>query len=152
MTEIKKMMFAADFSAVSKKALEMAVSLKESLGCSMDVVHVFDSSSFEMPAPYYFMPGVDKWVDEHFSGLKEKGRMALGDLLPGLGDCRGHFLEGKANKTLVKFAGENDIDLIIMGTHGHKGFNHLILGSVAEYVVRHAPCAVLTVKGEPSPE
>ncbi len=153
MTEIHKMMFATDFSEISHKALDMARFLKKNLGCSLDVVHVFDPSAFEMPAPYYFMPGVEKWIDDHFSGLKEKGRTALSDLLPGLGDeARTHFIEGKATKELVAFAKKNDIDLIVMGTHGHKGFNHLIMGSVAEHVVRHAHCAVLTVKGEPKQE
>ncbi len=148
MTNINKIALATDFSEISKKALDMVIHLKENLGCKVDVVHVFDSGAFEMPAPYYFMPGVEQWVDDHFSGLKDKGRSALSDLLPGLGDdCEGHFLEGKANKVIVEFAKTHDVDLIVMGTHGHSGLNHLIMGSVAEYVVRHAPCAVLTVKG-----
>ena len=149
MAEIKKMMFATDFSEISDKARDIAGTLKRGLGCSLDVVHVFDATAFEMPAPYYFMPGVDKWIDEHFSGLKERGRNALNDMVPDLGEgCHAHFIEGKANRKLVEFARKHDIDLIVMGTHGHKAFNHLIMGSVAEYVVRHAPCAVLTVKGE----
>ena len=47
---------------------------------------------------------------------------------------------------IVRYAKENDIDLIIMGTHGRSGLAHMLLGSVAEKVVRKAPCAVLTVR------
>lgn len=149
MKDIKKILLATDFSDISKKALETVVYLKENLGSSVDVIHVFDPTAFEMPAPYYFMPGVEQWVDEHFSGMRDKGRSALNDLLPELGgEAHAHFLEGKPGKTIVRFAEENGFDLIVMGTHGHSGLNHLILGSVAEYVVRHAPCGVLTIKGE----
>ena len=149
MTEIKTMVLATDFSDISKNALEMALVLRDSLGCSLDVVHCFDPTAFEMPAPYYFMPGVEQWIDKHFSNIKNRGRNALDELLPEIGDnCKSHFLEGKPGKTLVDFAHKNDVDLIVMGTHGHKGLNHLIMGSVAEYVVRHAACAVLTVKGK----
>jgi len=150
-TEIKKMMLATDFSETSKKAQATAAYLQQALGCSLDVVHVFDPAAFEMPAPYYFMPGVEQWIDQHFSGMRDHGRTALDELLPELGECaKGHFLEGRADKEIVKFANDHEIDLIVMGTHGHKGFNHLVLGSVAEQVIRNASCPVLACKCEDS--
>ena len=149
MRDIKNIMLATDFSEVSQNALDMAAQLKRELACKVHVVHVFDSSAFEMPAPYYFMPGVEHWLDDHFSGVKDKGRKALDDLVPELGDnCEGHFLEGSPKHIIIDFAKKHDIDMIIMGTHGHSGLNHLIMGSVAEYVVRHAPAPVLTVRGK----
>ena len=54
--------------------------------------------------------------------------------------------EGTPFEEIVRFAREKDIDLIVMGTHGHTGLAHLFLGSVAEKVVRRAPCPVLTVR------
>ena len=47
---------------------------------------------------------------------------------------------------IIRFAKDKDIDLIVMGTHGHTGLAHVLLGSVAEKVVRKAPCPVLTVR------
>ena len=54
--------------------------------------------------------------------------------------------EGTPFYEIIQFAKENDIDLIVMGTHGHTGLAHLLMGSVAEKVVRKAPCPVLTVR------
>lgn len=147
MKDIRKILFATDFSETSQKALDTTLYLKKELGCEVHVIHVFDPSVFEMPAPYYFMPGVENWLDEHLTGMKDKGRNALNDLMPGLGaDCHGHFIQGKPTQAIVKFAEENGIDLIVMGSHGHSGVNHLLMGSVSEHVARHAPCAVLTIK------
>jgi nucleotide-binding universal stress UspA family protein len=55
-------------------------------------------------------------------------------------------LEGKPAAEIVRFAGENGIDLIIIGTQGKRGLERLLLGSVAEQVIRLAPCKVLVVK------
>ena len=49
---------------------------------------------------------------------------------------------------IIRYAKENAIDMIVMGTHGYSGVKHLILGSVAENVVRKAPCPVLTIRPE----
>jgi nucleotide-binding universal stress UspA family protein len=54
--------------------------------------------------------------------------------------------EGDAARTILRIAGEINADLIVMGTHGRTGLSRLLMGSVAEQVVRKAPCAVLTVK------
>jgi len=54
--------------------------------------------------------------------------------------------EGTPFYEIVRFAQEQDIDLIVMGTHGHTGLAHMLLGSVTEKVVRRAPCPVLTVR------
>ena len=53
---------------------------------------------------------------------------------------------GHPAETIVRMARELAVDLIIMATHGRTGVSHLLLGSVAEHVVRHAPCPVLTVR------
>lgn len=147
MREIKKILFATDFSPISKNAMDTALLLRKSLDADLEVIHVYDPGSFEMPAPYYFMPGVETWIDEHFSNLKERGRNALQALLPELGEKTvGHFIEGQPGKKISEYANEHDIDLVVLGTHGHTGFNRLIMGSVAEYVLRHAHCGVLTIK------
>jgi len=60
------------------------------------------------------------------------------------------LVEGNAALAILKTASETDCDLIVMGTHGRTGLNRLLMGSVAEEVVRKAPCLVLTVKNEVS--
>lgn len=56
------------------------------------------------------------------------------------------FIEGDAGKEIVLAALRHNTDLLILGTHGYTGWNHLTLGSIAEYVIRHAACPVLTIK------
>ncbi len=149
MKEIKRILLATDFSEISHNAKDTAAMLKDKLGCTLDVVHVFEINSLELPAPYYFMPGVDQWMNTHLDDLRKKGRTALDEMVAELGvDTHGHYLEGKPREMIVAKAEELGIDLIVMGTHGHSGFNRVVMGSVAEQVMRHAPCAVLTVKGQ----
>lgn len=146
MEDIRKILFATDFSSISSKAKDYAQFLRDKLNCELEIVHVFDPDTFNMPTPYYFMPGVETWLDDHINTMKKKGREALDALSDEMDDPRATFLEGKTGAALCEFAKEHDFDMIIMGTHGHTGFNRLILGSVAEYVVRHAHCSVLTIK------
>jgi nucleotide-binding universal stress UspA family protein len=60
--------------------------------------------------------------------------------------CEHHHLTGDAAAEIVRFAKENQIDLVVMGTHGRRGVTRLLMGSVAEAVVRQAPCPVMTIK------
>jgi nucleotide-binding universal stress UspA family protein len=146
MNELNRILFATDFSETSKDAERLAKELQQRLGAELEIIHVFDPNSFEMPAPYYMMPGVDKWIDDHFAVMRDRGRDMLNELCPTMNNCKGHFVEGRPGKTIVDFAEEHGFDLIVMGTHGHTGWNRLMLGSIAEYVVRHAAVSVLTVK------
>jgi nucleotide-binding universal stress UspA family protein len=63
--------------------------------------------------------------------------------------CEHHILIGPPAAEIVRFARQERVDLIVMNTHGRKGLTHLLMGSVAEAVVRHAPCPVLTMKTPP---
>lgn len=62
------------------------------------------------------------------------------------GVCEAEVARGQPADAIIQFAQERDVDLIVMGTHGRSGLQHVLLGSVAEKVVRHAPCPVLTVR------
>jgi len=146
MQELKKILFATDFSDTSQHAQETAAYLSRSLGGSLEVAHVFDPSAFEMPGPYYFMPGVEHWLDKHFTVLRERGHKALEELSKKLGGCPTHFIEGRPGPSLVEFAEKNGFDMIVLGTHGHRGLNRLFLGSVADYVLHHSTCTVMVVK------
>ena len=146
---IRKILFATDFSKASERAKQLAAGMKNQLGCKLDVVHVYDPTALAMPVPYGVLPGVEQWIDTHFDAFQAKGRQALDDLCPELGPgCSGAFVEGKPGPAVVAYAAAHDIDLIIMGTHGHSGLERLMVGSVAAYVVHHASCPVLTVKGD----
>ena len=71
-------------------------------------------------------------------------RDLMPDTFPGMWEAE--VVRGQPAGAIVRFAQERDIDLIVMGTHGRSGLQHVFLGSVAEKVVRQAPCPVLTVR------
>ena len=152
MKAFKKVIFTTDFRETSQKAREAAELLRKTMDCDLEIVHVFDSATLEVPAPYYFMPGVDNWMAEHLDKMRTRGREALDHLCAEMGGVPGYFLEGKPGHVLTEFAAERGADLIVMGTHGHTGWDRMVLGSVAEYVVRHADCGVLTIKPDKKPD
>ncbi len=149
MTPFRKILFATDFSNCSARAKQLAVEFKNKLGCHLDVVHAYDATALVMPVPYNTLPGVDQWVDNHFDIFRKQGREALEALSAELGDgCTAVFLEGPPGPTLVEYTKAQAIDLIVIGTHGHRGLQRLLMGSIAEYLTRHAPCPVLVAKGD----
>jgi len=145
--KIKRIMFASDFSEASREAKDVAVSFSDQMRAELHVVHVFDLTSLQMPSPYYFLPGVDTWMDDQIDVVRKNGQEMLNGLVEELGkEVKFHFVEGKPGREIVRVASENEIDLVVLGTHGYTGLNRLIMGSVAEYVVRSAGCPVLIVK------
>jgi universal stress protein A len=141
----KNILFATDFSQASQSALEYASSLARDAGATLYIVHVghFPVSSIDGAAlsvtPRSIAPQLDDW---------QKARQQLSTIVPTLRDVRfeHHYLEGSPADEIVDFARRQNIDLIVMGTHGRTGFNQVAMGSVAEAVVRRASCPVLTVK------
>ncbi len=134
-----RVLVAVDFSPASDAALERAVELAGALGAGIDLLHVWE------PPPPIEAPGMAPWLfdDSAARDLLERTRRSLEPRgLRGVtvrlesGDPAYHILE--AARALLP-------DLLVLGTHGRGGVRRLILGSVAEAVVRRAPCPTLTV-------
>jgi len=136
MLPIKTILVATDFSPMSEHAFRFAGALARDYGARLIAVHVVHS-----PAAVYAETAV--FVDEpDFSAARE----ALGALrLPGV-DVEYRLMEGEPASTIVQVADETHCDLIVMGTHGRGGILRVLMGSVAEDVLRQAPCPVMTVK------
>ncbi|MEW6681342.1 MAG: universal stress protein [Nitrospirota bacterium] len=149
MKPIKRILVATDFSDCSREAVDYALSFAERVGAEVEIVHVVER-------PVYFEVGVahslqlrhdvDQWLRE----LKAEAAKRLEALVkevrnrkPGV---RSSLREGMPVDELLKAAGETSADLIVIGTHGRTGLPHVLLGSVAERVVRGAGCPVLTVR------
>jgi nucleotide-binding universal stress UspA family protein len=134
-----KIFFATDFSPASETALEYATALARDSGALLIIAHVE-----EMPLPYaggemYFAqpeypnPEVRKMLEAVIppdKNVKFEHRLAL----------------GVASDDIVRLADEEKADLIVIGTHGRTGLMRVLMGSVAESVMRYAKCPVLTVK------
>ena len=146
MSRITRILVPTDFSETSDAALTYAQTLADSLGASLHLVHVFDD-----PYGEALMAEVNESVYESMRGsaLAAARRRLLRRLPPA---DRKRFrattamITGTPASAIVDYAGKHEMDLIVMGTHGRSGFAHLLLGSVAEKVVRSSTCPVLTVR------
>ena len=136
-----------DFSPASEKGVRAAAEVAVLTGAGITLVHVFDPAPFA-PIATRGEELASQLVDEQ--QLERSIRDALeavrGNLLAGVKDVSLEVIQSaNAADAISKRADGADVDLIVMSTHGRTGLAHLLIGSVAERVVRHARCAVLTV-------
>jgi nucleotide-binding universal stress UspA family protein len=134
-----KIVFPTDFSSYSAAALEQAASLARDTGAKLLIVHV------EEPPVVYG----DVDLNYHLQpSNREELTAALARVAPAAGDVKveHHLLSGSPADEIVRFAADQRADLIVMSSHGRTGLSRLLMGSVAEAVVRRANCPVLTFK------
>jgi nucleotide-binding universal stress UspA family protein len=142
-----RILVPTDFSAASNAALALAKRMATTSGASLHLMHVLEdpSAAAAYATDVYTPPPAG--ITE--SWLKEAQRLLDTQLTP---DERSFFRStqvvvfGTPSRDIVNHAAANGIDLIVMGTHGRGSVHHLLMGSVAERVVRAAPCPVLTVR------
>ena len=145
MVHVKKILYPTDFSSYSNQAYLHAVALAEVHDASLTILYVY------APTLGAASPERDPKAE------KEHWREQLGQIRPVNPDIPVHhvLLEGDPAGQIVRYAADAGIDLIVMGTHGRTGLERLLMGSVAEQVMREALCSVLVVKlprGIPVPE
>jgi nucleotide-binding universal stress UspA family protein len=141
-----------DFSEHSKKTVEYATQLAAFTGASIKILHVLQLP--EYPAAFY--EGVyteHEAIKNHVETAKREASAQL-SLVTQQISARGLEAHpvlrvGNAYEEIVSAAKETDADLIVIGSHGYSGLGSLLLGSTAERVLHHAPCAVLVVKDGP---
>lgn len=138
MVVVKNILVAIDFDETSDAALAYARSLARTFGARLHVMHVMENLFLRPTAndPRDIESGTARTLADR---LSEEERQTLG-VVSVLRKS-----EAPADE-IVKYADEEAIDLIVIGTHGRSGVAHLLMGSVAEKVVRAAPCPVLTVR------
>jgi nucleotide-binding universal stress UspA family protein len=140
---IRRILHPTDFSDLSARAFELACSLARDYRAELTVLHV---------APPPVCAVADGMMIELPTGWEAETRARLTQVRPtSPGLTITHRLEsGDAGREIVRVADEEEVDLIVIGTHGRGGVGRVLLGSVAEAVLRKAPCPVLTVKS-PAP-
>ncbi|QGJ69627.1 Universal stress protein UspA [Planctomycetales bacterium 10988] len=135
----KTILFPTDFSRLSDNALHRATVLAKESNAKLLILHVEEPpSAYAGGEMYYGMPEPDHEalkemlarITPHDPDLAFERRLEIGD----------------PASEIVRVAEEEDVDMIVMATHGRTGLTRLLMGSVAESVVRHAPCAVLSLK------
>ena len=141
---IKKIILATDFSEISKDASYNALLLAQTFKAELKALHVFDPSAWNVPSQDYLATAAGV-------GGPEEARQRGKDILEGLAksfdlEVETIFAEGDPGHEIVRVAEELNADLVVLGTHGLTGLKRIAIGSVAEFVGRHAPCAVFTVR------
>jgi nucleotide-binding universal stress UspA family protein len=139
---IRNILFATDFSDVSEAALPYATALSLRYGGMVHVAHVLPDVTFLRPgAPDPAVMG-SIYEDAH-SGAQEK-MQRLADRLRGFPHCT-YLRHGKPSEVLAEIIRQQEVDLVVAGTHGRTGLGKLVMGSVAEEILRQVSCPVLTV-------
>jgi len=137
--QISRILIATDFSDQSSKALEWARSLARAFGAKLVLLHVIDI--FSLAETGCLMAGSDPL---HL--LREQAQQRMDGIKRLMPDVEMLIREASPRPAIVEAAVELGCQMIIMGTHGRSGLAHLLLGSVAEYVVRNSKVPVLTVR------
>lgn len=144
MAEIKRILCPVDFSETSEHALRYAIDLAERLGAEVHLVHAYQLPTYALP------DGALLARPDFVKELTVELQKQLDELIQRYSDggvqLKGKIVEGLAFTEVNRLAEEEQADMIVMGTHGRTGMKHLLLGSVAERVVRTAEVPVLTVR------
>jgi nucleotide-binding universal stress UspA family protein len=143
--KIKRVLVPIDFSEESLQALDYAIDIGEGFEPEFVVLHALEQLQFAEMGHMYGA-GAQTLIDEQRRAARTE-LTALGERLKKRPvRCRTVLLQGTTYRAIVDAAKRLKADLIVMGTHGRTGMSRLLLGSVAELVVRHAECPVLTVR------
>lgn len=144
----RKIMVATDGSELVKKAVDTAIDISKLGQVKLYAVHVIPLGDYYSSIPLAIDSEWIKAMEEHLrieaqeaiAYVENAGRAANVEIEPVI-------LEGNPVSEIVDFAEKNDIELVVMGSHGKTGIHKFLIGSVAENVVRHSKKSVLVVKG-----
>ena len=139
----KKILVPLDGSEASRRAMDEAIYLAGLSGAALTFLYVVDLNK-ELPTPQRI------WEESHSLAEWEKaGAEKLANFVVGLDDSISHddiVAVGSPGKTIHRIAKENACDLILMGSRGLNALENIVLGSVSQYVLTHAPCPVMVVR------
>ena len=142
---IRRILAPTDFSEYSKQAVAYAYELAQTFGAKLTLLHVVELPVYPVEA---FLPSVEGTT--LLDDLEHQARLDLAQLLPkaeeGTVEVGCQAVPGTPYYKIIEVANAKKVDPIVMATHGRTGLSHLVMGSMAERVVRMAPCPVLTIR------
>ncbi len=140
---VQNVLFATDFSASSNAALPYAAAICRRFGATLHAAHVLSDAGLLMMTGGVDYVSMSTIFEDAYSGARVRLE-EISTHLEGI-EHSNYVRHGPVWKNLAGIVDQNQIDLIVVGTHGRSGFGKLLLGSVAEDILRHAACPVLTV-------
>jgi nucleotide-binding universal stress UspA family protein len=146
MITLRRILIPIDFSPHSEQALKYGMALAEKFGAELFLIHAFQDVAIYQTEVVSGAPPIMPPVEQLTASARgEMQRLVQEKNLQRFG-AHTDIVEGAPVEEIVDYAKDKDIDLIVMGTHGRGWLAHVLMGSVAEKVVRKAPCPVLTVR------
>ncbi len=145
MKPITRILVPVDFSTHSSEAVRFAADMSRRYEASLELLHVFHVTTYALPEGYV-VPSNEQLqlvMNELELQLAASKQAAIE---AGARGAQTTLAKGGITTEILRFAKERDCDLIVMGTHGRTGMKHLLMGSVAEQIVRVASCPVLTLR------
>jgi nucleotide-binding universal stress UspA family protein len=151
--KLHRILFPTDFSRCADQALLHALYMAEKYGAELHMLHVVVLHGYDPHNPDYEFPDVARGVERQVQDVAaEHMRTALNKhKIESVKVVKAQERGVRASRVIMEYAAGNEIDLIVMGTHGRRGLGHLFLGSVTEEVVRRVTCPVLTVRERQDP-
>ena len=148
MITFRKILCPVDFSDLSLNALKFAVELAAQFQAELHLLHAFEGYDAISLNPEVALTPMPEWLIKLRQLSHEKlDALPSSDLAARCPSIVRAHREGPAIHEILDYATLNNIDLIVLATHGRTGLKHLLMGSVAENVVRSATCPVLTIRG-----
>ena len=146
MSRVRRILHPTDFSPASNAAFARAVEMARTNKAELLLAHIL-TSVVPLPADGYVWPQLYADIE---ASAKAEGQKRLGMLIAKARKAgvrvKALLLDGVAHEQITRAARTKRADLLVLGTHGRTGLDRLLTGSVAERIVRHAPCSVFTVK------
>lgn len=145
MIKLKKILVPTDFSESARHALTYGISFAREYEAELQLLHVVENLTVGYASDLFPVPMAE--VFQEISGYAKAELAKLGAEARAKNvDVVEHVVQGKPSAEIIRFAEENEVDMIVLGTHGKGMLDQALFGSTTERVVRRAPCPVLTVR------
>ena len=145
MIRLKKVLVPTDFSESARHAFTYGVSFAREYEAELVLLHVVENLTVGYASDLFPVPMAE--VFQEISGYAKAELARLGEEARGRGvSVQELVVQGKPSVEIIRFAAENQVDMIVLGTHGKGVLDQALFGSTTERVVRRAPCPVLTVR------
>ena len=140
----KKILCTVDFSQFTQDVVNYALDLAEKYGAELHVMHVVPNMTYFTPYESFLTPENLVAIEKNIQDEVEKNftKLLKHDNVP----TKRAIRTGVPFVEIIDYAKTESIDLIVMGTHGHSAIEHILIGNVAEKVVRKSPCPVMTIR------
>ncbi|HEX9306965.1 MAG TPA: universal stress protein [Anaeromyxobacter sp.] len=145
---VTRVLVPIDFSPSARAALEYGTFLAGKLGAELDVLHVWEPPGYVGPDALALLPmtqGQPSWEQTRTEVTREVDHF-LAKTVAKPKELTVRVEAGEPSDTILQIAKDSGADLIVMGTHGRTGLSRLLIGSVAEAVLRRSTCPVLTIR------